>query len=745
MTFLQPALLLALPLIAVPILIHLINQRRYQSIEWGAMPFLLSAVTMSKGYARLRRWLILAMRTLAVAGLIFAVSRPLASGWLRLAAPGRVDTTLILLDCSPSMQQQDPRTGVSKLDAARTQLLNSLGKLPSNRWVLIDSATQQPQELESLDELETVAEARGVSASTDIPALMQAAYAYLRDNRPGRCEIWVCSDLRRHDWGPGGGRWQAVREAFLEFPAIIRFHLLLYPEAPERNRSVQVESARVRQAESGRELVLSLNINQTPAARQPELPIRLDLDEAPVELTIEADSGRVELSEYIVPLPTDEEQGWGRVQLPEDENSEDNVYYFVFENPLPRKTVVVSERPELTRAWEVAAGISAERGVPAHSQTIRPQEISSVEWDDVALVVWQGGLPTGTTAELLQSLASRGTRLLFLPDETEDETGSFMGCGWGEWTESTEETRVTRWQTDQDLLANAQSGLPLSLPELRIQRYRSLRGERIPLATLEGGVPLLARVTQAGAHVYFLATTTQSQDSNLASEGVVLFVMLQRALIAGADNLGRARQRVAGEEARSVLAADSSVGGWERVSQVRQGIPLSPHLQAGVYRQGERMVAVNRDLREDSPERVTDDELAGLFEGLPYDRIDGRINSSGGLFSEIWPAFLLLMLVALLAESVLCLPKRPQAITLAANPAQAAKSTWPQTAGSNSGSGFETTAGTSSGFGTGSDASSNAGFGFNQRGNPEAETTGSQAQAETGSHLSGFETGGKNS
>lgn len=717
MTFLQPALLLALPLIAVPILIHLINQRRYQSIEWGAMPFLLSAVTMSKGYARLRRWLILAMRTLAVAGLIFAVSRPLASGWLRLAAPGRVDTTLILLDCSPSMQQQDPRTGVSKLDAARAQLLNSLGTLPSNRWVLIDSATQQPQELESLDELEKIPEARGVTASADMPVLMQAAYAYLRDNRPGRCEIWVCSDLRRHDWGPSGGRWQAVREAFLEFPAIIRFHLLLYPEAAERNRAVQVDSARVRQAESGRELVLSLNINQTPAARQPELPIRLDLDESPVELTIEANSGRVEVSDYIVPLPSDEEQGWGRVLLPEDENGEDNVYYFVFENPLPRKTVIVSERPDLTRAWEVAAGISAERGVPSQSETLRPQDLTGVEWDEVALVVWQGPLPTGSTADLLQTLASRGTRLLFLPDETEDETESFLGCGWGEWIETQQEARVTRWQTDQDLLANAQSGLPLSLPELRIQRYRALRGERISLATLEGGAPLLARVGKAGAHVYFLTTTAQSRDSNLASEGVVLFVMLQRALIAGADNLGRARQRVAGEEARSLLARDASGGGWERLSQVRQGIPLAPHLQAGVYRQGERLVAVNRDLREDSPERVTDDELAGLFEGLPYDRIDGRINSSGGLFSEIWPAFLLLMLIALLAESVLCLPKRPQGITLAGSSGQAVQSAWTQTTGSNSGNGF----------GTGSEAA------------------GSSSQTGTGSLLAGFETRGSGS
>ncbi|MGB1709121.1 MAG: BatA domain-containing protein, partial [Rubripirellula sp.] len=41
MSFLQPAMLIALPLIALPIVIHLINQRRFQTVQWGAMQFLL--------------------------------------------------------------------------------------------------------------------------------------------------------------------------------------------------------------------------------------------------------------------------------------------------------------------------------------------------------------------------------------------------------------------------------------------------------------------------------------------------------------------------------------------------------------------------------------------------------------------------------------------------------------------------------------------------------------------------------
>ncbi len=129
MSFLQPMMLLALPLVVLPIVIHLINQRRYQTTRWAAMMFLLAAHRMSRGYARLRQWLILLFRMLAIAGLILAVGRPLASGWLGLVAGGRADTTIILLDRSPSMQQREAGSAVSKLEAGRRQLADTLATL----------------------------------------------------------------------------------------------------------------------------------------------------------------------------------------------------------------------------------------------------------------------------------------------------------------------------------------------------------------------------------------------------------------------------------------------------------------------------------------------------------------------------------------------------------------------------------------------------------------------------------------
>ena len=46
------------------------------------MRFLLDARRMSTGMARIRQWLILLMRMLIIAGIVMAISRPLAGLWM---------------------------------------------------------------------------------------------------------------------------------------------------------------------------------------------------------------------------------------------------------------------------------------------------------------------------------------------------------------------------------------------------------------------------------------------------------------------------------------------------------------------------------------------------------------------------------------------------------------------------------------------------------------------------------------
>jgi hypothetical protein len=664
MSFLQPAMLFALPLIALPIIIHLINQRRFRTIQWGAMMFLLAANRMSRGYARIRQWLILAARTLAIAGLLLAVSRPLASGWLGLAAGGTVDTTIILLDRSPSMLEQGAG-GMSKLDAGRNQLIRSLGLLGSNRWVLIDSANVAPLEIASVDELAELEQTQGVSASADLPAMLQAAYEYIRENRPSRTDVWICSDVRQHDWDPDSGRWQVIRDAFLELPQPVRFHLLAYPEASAENRAIRVTDVRRRETSTGAELLLSLRVEQTAAAEGgATVPIQLEIDGARSEISAELIGGEVELKDHAVPLDGRQTQGWGRVSIPADANAGDNEFFFVYDQPAPRKTIIVADDRDAVRPLQLAAAISPDPSIESTVEIVEPDQVTGTDWDGASLVLWQAQLPQDALAAQVQSFLARGGQIIFFPPVSPADN-EFAGVRWEDWQEPNEEVPVSGWTGDQDLLANTRSGAALPVGELRIARYCELAGDYTPLATLAGGGPLLCRaVTEAASEgadlsgsildprVYFCATTADERDSSLARDGIVLYVFVQRALTAGAEARGTAQQFVAGK----IPAGSTSQ--WQLLSDNEDAIPTVYGVLAGVYRHGEKLFAVNRSDQEDRRAVVPDARVAGLFQQLDFNRINDQAGSGTSLLAEIWRVFLAIMMAALLMEAFLCVPRR---------------------------------------------------------------------------------------
>jgi len=51
---------------AGPIIIHLLNRRRYRTVHWGAMEFLREAVQRNRRILQLRDLLLLLLRTVAV-------------------------------------------------------------------------------------------------------------------------------------------------------------------------------------------------------------------------------------------------------------------------------------------------------------------------------------------------------------------------------------------------------------------------------------------------------------------------------------------------------------------------------------------------------------------------------------------------------------------------------------------------------------------------------------------------------
>lgn len=655
MSFLQPLLLAALPIASLPIIIHLINQRRYQTIDWGAMRFLLEANRMSRGYARIRQWLILLFRTLVIAALIIAIARPLASGWLGLAGGGTADTTLILVDRSPSMTQRGAGAAESKLETGVRQLSQALRALGSSRWVLIDSVTQAPRELESPAALLNTGADVNTSAASDMPALLQAAHDYIQQNQSGETEIWICSDLRSNDWNAASGRWRTLRDSFLEFKQGVRFHLLAYPDAADANVAVRVTDVRRAENADGAALLVSLRIACPGNEGKRNVPVQFEIEGARSELAVECEGPEYQVRDHVIPVDRDKKRGWGRVSIPADENAADNEFYFVFDEAPVRRTILVTEDPTGSRPLELAAAISPDPSIKNNVEAVELEQLPAVAWEEIGLLLWQAPLPTDKQAELVKAYVERGGQVVFFPPGNSTQT-EFFGGRWGTWTQPPQPIAVDTWRSDQDLLARTQSGTALPVGEIAIRRYCELQGDLIPLAKLPGGAALLARAATPQGGVYFCSTTASMNDSTMATNGIALYVAIQRALSAGAKELGATRQVVAGE------SKQRSGAPWTRMAGAEGVLSTEYAAQGGVYSVNDRILAVNRSLAEEQAEVLDSAKVDELFRGLEYSRADDQAGNFASLMRETWRLFLGIMIFAMVAEAALCLPRvRPAA------------------------------------------------------------------------------------
>jgi len=672
MTFLQPWALLALPLVSLPLIIHLINQRRFQTVNWGAMMFLLSARALSRGYSRLRHWLIMLLRMLAVAAVIMAVGRPLSRGWLALAGGGRPDTAVVILDRSPSMQARDREAADTKLDTGRRQLAEALATLGASRTLVFTDPGRHPLELDDPVALADLPAAGPVAAPADIPRLLQAAYDHIRESAAGTTEVWICSDQMANDWAIDTGAWTSLREAFAALPQPVRFQLLAFPQAAAENLSVRVTAARLERRGTQRELLLSVAVARAEEGEPATVPVTIEIGGATSTVDLEVKGREGVLAEHGIPLGgAAEPWGFGRVSIPADANVADNEFSFVFAEPPPRRTLVVAENPAAAQPLALVAGIAPNKAVEATADVVPVEGLAAAAWEEAAALLWQAPLPTGDDAKLVQSFLERGGQVVFFPPGEPDDR-EFAGCSWKEWTAHVEPLAPETWRTDEDLLANTLSGAALPVGELAVTRSCGLSGEVVPLASLPGGQPLVARLPAERGGIVFCTTTPAERDSSLAVEGVVLYSLVQRAIDRGLESLLPVRQLDAGSAAAAALG--ETTAGWDRLAGTAGAATDQPGMHAGVYRRAEGsaaagravLVAVNRPAVEDTARIVAGDRIDGLFKGLSFARREGRAGGLDSLVQEIWRAFLISMLVALIAEGLLCLPDRRRSSAAAA-------------------------------------------------------------------------------
>ena len=131
-----PMLWWGLPLVAAPIVIHLINLLRHRRVPWAAMEFLLASQKKYRTRVLLKQLLLLALRVAAILGIVLAMAQPRWTHAIGQLLGGGRSTHVVLLDDSYSMGERSGNGGgdpVTAFDRGLSVVGRICGELATTR------------------------------------------------------------------------------------------------------------------------------------------------------------------------------------------------------------------------------------------------------------------------------------------------------------------------------------------------------------------------------------------------------------------------------------------------------------------------------------------------------------------------------------------------------------------------------------------------------------------------------------
>jgi hypothetical protein len=200
--FLSAGFLWALPMVAGPVLIHLINRRPPQRKIFSHIAWLSAVHRATMPRKRLKDRLLLIARTLLVLFLILFFARPVVNRGV-LASSENSEAIVVLLDVSASMGVVE--SGRSGLESAKERVLSAVRRLPAGAALgLVTFSDEVESELAPTPERNRFAAALQSAPltyrATDMRAALALGYDMLSHQTAKKRTLLIAGDQARHAW-----------------------------------------------------------------------------------------------------------------------------------------------------------------------------------------------------------------------------------------------------------------------------------------------------------------------------------------------------------------------------------------------------------------------------------------------------------------------------------------------------------------------------------------------------------------
>lgn len=237
MNFLNTVFLYGLPLMALPVVVHLLARRRRKVIPWGAMQFLAQANPKARRSWRLKDLFLLLLRILVIACFVCALARPLVpAAWL-----GGHDTRDLIVVMDHSMSTQWDFGGetvherqVELLDELlaeyeETDYIRCLQVKEAAAWLTEAPLKANPETKARVREHLTVTQGPNWTHGDHLAALEMAWTADPATPNAVR-QVVLITDGQREGWDlEQTARWRAISERVEAFPSGSELRVLRVP------------------------------------------------------------------------------------------------------------------------------------------------------------------------------------------------------------------------------------------------------------------------------------------------------------------------------------------------------------------------------------------------------------------------------------------------------------------------------------------------------------------------------------
>ncbi len=542
MTFLSPLFLLGLSAAAIPLIIHLFNFRKPQTIRFSSLAFLHELEKSTMRRVRIKQWLLLALRILAIALLVLAFARPVATGGIAgaLAENGKISRAIIMDNSMSMTLRDDSGVYLDQEKRVANRLVQTLGN-GDEAFIIptISMRTGYP------GYLSTSAAERAVHRIESIPgtgilstAISRAGRALSGSANPNR-ELFILTDMQ-----------ESTLVDSLQVDMDPDVSIFLIPIGTRHHENVAISDIQVisRILSVGQPVGLEIQLENNGERPATDLLISVFLDDERVAQS-SVDVGpdrRVTVPIAVTPRQT----GWlrGNIQIDDGSYPHDDSRSFTLFVPRQRKILLVEGEGTNQSLLELALRADLDDGAVGFSvQVVTASGLARQTMEAFDAVILSGvhQFSTGERASITRYVAGGGGVLIY-PGEDMDLTSYnevLDDLGGGDIIEiiggKEEDSTVGQLESidfghpifDGMFEESAvRQGISIEQPLVyRAIDYRPGGGQEDALIRLSGGRPFLEEIRTGAGSLLLYAVSVDSGWSEFPVRG--LFIpLLYRSL-----------------------------------------------------------------------------------------------------------------------------------------------------------------------------------------------------------------------